>query len=88
MATVEERIAVVEALNTKQSEDIKEILSEIKNVTAFIYDIGPRVKAMEKECLPTRLTKVETRQKVYTGVALAVAGLAASKEWLGKVIFG
>lgn len=87
MATVEERLAVLETENKRQSEDVQQILSEIKAVTEFIYDIKPRVEHLEGKNLPARLTQVETRQKIHAGIAIFVAALAASKEWISELIF-
>ena len=72
--TVGERLAVLEDRNIRQSKDIKEILKEVKNFAELMHGID------------TRLTKVETRQKIYGSIAAGaitfVAGLSMFKDKL------
>lgn len=70
--SVNERLAVLETQNERQHADIKEILDEIKNVSAFIYECKPKLDALTDADLDNRITKVETRQKVYISIGTVI----------------
>jgi hypothetical protein len=73
---LEPRLAVLEDRISNNRDDTKEILSEIKNISAFIYEVKPRLEKLEVADSHTRLTKIETRNKIITylvGVALSIA---------------
>ena len=69
--TTEERLAILETQNVAQSKDIGEILNEVKNISAFIYEYKGKVDVVVDANLPNRVTKIETRERVYTAVAAA-----------------
>ena len=84
--TVGERLAVLEDRNVRQSKDIKEILKVVTTTSKSIVSCTVKVDALDKADLSGRLTKVETRQKIYGSIAAAaisfVAGLTMFKEKL------
>lgn len=83
---VHTRLAVLEDRNARQSKDIKEILGVVKATSEKIIECTVKVEALDKLDLPTRLTKVETRQKIYAGLAGAgltfVGGLVVVKDYI------
>ena len=88
-STVGERLAVLESEHENQSEDIREILKEVKRTGALLVEVKTKVDALSDDNLDHRLTKVETRQKVYGSIAAAamtfVAGLSLFKESIVKL---
>lgn len=82
--TTGERLAVLETENKRQSDDTEKILREIKNISAFIYEYGPKIDILEEEHLNDRLTKVETRQKIYISIAASLFTLCAGAALLGQ----
>lgn len=75
-----ERLAVLETQNKRQHDDVKEILNEVKNISAFIMEAKPKLDALVDAELDVRLAKVETRQTVYisvVGFLVTSLGLAA-----------
>lgn len=85
--STEERLAVLETQNNRQTKDIEEILNEVKSIAAFIYESKGKLEAVVVADLPTRVGKIETRQKIYASIAIIIAGLAASKDWLSNLLF-
>ena len=85
--TVGERLAVLEDRNKRQSKDIKEILDVVKDTSASIISCTVKVDALDEADLNGRLTKVETRQKIYMSIATALitAGGAVSM-WRDKIL--
>ena len=69
--SVEERLAILETQNIAQSKDIGEVLDEVKNISAFILEYKGTVDILADACLPTRVTKIETREKVYVSIGAA-----------------
>jgi hypothetical protein len=86
--STEERLAVLETENIRQTKDIEEILNEVKAIAAFIYESKGKLEGVVNADLPTRVGKIETRQKIYASIAIIIAGLAATKDWLSNLLFG
>jgi len=80
------RLAVLESKSSRQREDVKEILSEIKNISAFIYEIKPRLERVEEARAGHRLTKIEARNRHIAYALGAVLSVAAFKDWIYKFV--
>ena len=71
----DERIAVLETSDGWQEKAIREILVEVRKTGKFVYTYTEKLDAIEAACLPDRVTKLETQQKIYTGVAAGMVAL-------------
>ncbi len=82
-----ERLAVLESVYKRQREDTKEILEEIKNISAFIYEFKPQVEKLEEALLDKRLNILETRFKQVSVIALFLLSITAMKDSIYKLLF-
>lgn len=86
--STDERLAVLETENCQQTKDIDKILKEVQNIANFIYESKGKLEGVVNADLPNRVGKIETRQKIYASIAIIIAGLAATKDWLSNLFFG
>ena len=73
--TVGERLAVIESTNHTQTKLIQEILDEVKTTSASMIECKTKVDALDKLDLPGRVTRVETRQKIFVGIGAGLISL-------------
>lgn len=83
-----QRLVKVETSNKQQSDALSELAADIKEISKFVHQYAPMVDSLVQCDLPTRVARIETRNKIYTGILLFVAGLATFKEHISKWLFG
>ena len=78
------QLAVLTDRSVRLASDIKKILEVVEDTSASMISCTVKVEALDKADLTGRLTKVETREKIFGSIAAAaisfVAGLSLFKE--------
>ena len=67
--TTGERLAVIESENKAQSKVIDKIFKQVETTGKHIVETKTKIDILTKADLITRVTKVETRQKIYLSIA-------------------
>lgn len=80
------RLAVLEARTKRHREDTKEILHEVKVISAFINEMRPRVDCIEHASPEVRLTKLEANQR-HVGIIVGILfSIAAFKDYIWEIL--